>query len=271
MLKCQKIIDTGEAMIVDTHCHLDDVRYSEDIEAVLERAKAQGVERFIIPAADPKSLARAVSLAEGYDEIFFAVGVHPYDAKAYDRALFEPFVGHNKCVAIGECGLDYYRLPDSPEEVAKEKALQAEVFVDQIRWAKELKLPLIVHIREASADAQRLLEEHAGDAGGVLHCFNANEELLRLSGQNFYYGIGGVLTFKNAKKLVNVYPKIPKDRLLVETDAPYLTPHPHRGERNEPAYTRLILAKMAELSGLIEKELEAKIQENTYRLFSKLY
>ncbi len=257
-------------MIIDTHCHLDDKRYNEDMDEVLARAKEQGVDYFIIPGADPKTLQRAVALAEKYEEIYFAVGVHPYDAKDYDRAFLDPFVRHRKCVAIGECGLDYYRLPDSLEAVREEKALQKEVFLDQILWAKELNLPLIVHIREASEDSLTLLAEHAGEAGGVLHCYNANESLLRLSDRNFYYGIGGVLTFKNAKKLVNVYPKIPLDRLLIETDAPYLTPHPHRGKRNEPSYTALILSKMSELSAMKEEELALVTRLNSQKLFTKM-
>ncbi|MCF6207696.1 MAG: TatD family hydrolase, partial [Sulfurovum sp.] len=203
-------------MIVDTHCHLDDHRYDDDLQQVLKHAKQEGVHRFIIPGADPKTLTRAVEIAEQYDEVYFAVGVHPYDAAVYDRASLEPFALHPKCVAIGECGLDYFRLPESQKEIDEEKVLQKEVFVDQILWAKELGKPLIVHIREASTDALALLEAHAGEEGGVLHCYNANESLLKLSDRNFYYGIGGVLTFKNARKLINVFPKIPRDRLLIE-------------------------------------------------------
>jgi len=257
-------------MIIDTHCHLDDERYNDDIDEVLERAKEQGVERFIIPGADPKSLKRAVALAEEYDEVYFSVGVHPYDAQNYDKSFLEPFVSHPKCVAIGECGLDYFRLPDSEEEIVIEKELQKKVFIDQIEWAKELNLPLIVHVRESSEDSLALLEEYAGKVGGVLHCYNANEVLLKLANKNFYYGIGGVLTFKNAKKLINVYPKIPTNRLIIETDAPYLTPHPHRGKRNEPAYTRLVASKMVEISTIKEEELEALTTLNAKRLFSKI-
>jgi len=257
-------------MIVDTHCHLDDERYNDDIEEVLTRAKESGVERFIIPGADPKTLKRAVELSEKYDEIFFAVGVHPYDAENYRREDLIPFVLHPKCVAIGECGLDYYRLPKTEEEIAIEKLMQKEVFIDQVKWAKELNLPLIVHIRDSSSDCLDILEEYAGDLGGVLHCYNADESLLRLASKNFYYGIGGVLTFKNARKLINVYPKIPIDKLLIETDAPYLTPHPYRGKRNEPSYTRLVFYKMIELSGLDEKLLEKTIYNNVTKLFSKI-
>jgi len=258
-------------MIIDTHCHLDDERYVDDIAEVIERAKESGVERFIIPGADPTTLKRAVALAEEYEEIFFSVGVHPYDAKNYDKNFLASFVTHPKCVAIGECGLDYFRLPENEEEIAEEKALQKRVFIDQIEWAKELNLPLIVHVRESSDDSLTLLEEHAGSKGGVLHCYNANEVLLKLASKNFYYGIGGVLTFKNAKKLINVYPKIPTDKLLIETDAPYLTPHPYRGQRNEPLYTRNVASKMVEISSLEEIEIENITTNNAKKLFEKIY
>jgi len=254
-------------MIIDTHCHLDDTRYNSDLDRVLENAKQQGVEKFIIPGADPESLERAVAISEQYEYIYFSVGVHPYDAENYDRSYLENFVGHPKCVAIGECGLDYYRLPEMPEEIEAEKKLQKKVFIDQILWAKELQKPLIVHIRESSSDCLELLEVYAGDKGGVLHCYNADESLLKLSKRNFYYGIGGVLTFKNARKLIHVYPKIPLDRLLIETDAPYLTPHPHRGERNEPAYTIFVAKKMGELSSLSQDEIARITTKNAQRLF----
>ncbi len=253
-------------MIIDTHCHLDDLRY-EDIVEVLARAKDRGVDRFIIPGADPTTLERAIELSEKFEEIFFAVGVHPYDAKNYNREFLEPFVSHPKCVAIGECGLDYYRLPKEEDEVRREKELQKEVFIDQILWAEELGKPLIIHIRDSSIDSKEILEEYAGEQGGVLHCYNANEELLSLASKNFYFGIGGVLTFKNAKKLIEVYPKIPKDRLLVETDAPYLTPHPHRGERNEPLYTTFIIEKMSSLSDVSVESMEEITTNNAISLF----
>jgi len=254
-------------MIIDTHCHLDDDRYNDDIDSVLENAKQKGVEKFIIPGADPKTLERAVALSEQYESVYFAVGVHPYDAENYDKSYLEKYVNHPKCVAIGECGLDYFRLPEAEEAVEKEKAIQKEVFIDQILWAKEMKKPLIVHVRESSADCLELLDKYAGEEGGVLHCYNADESLLKLAKKNFYYGIGGVLTFKNAKKLINVYPKIPEDKLLIETDAPYLTPHPHRGERNEPSYTTFIADKMAELSSMTSEKIAIISTQNAQRLF----
>ncbi|MEA1954666.1 MAG: TatD family hydrolase [Campylobacterota bacterium] len=254
-------------MIIDTHCHLDDERYNDDLEEVLEQAKKVGVEQFIIPAADPKSLERAVEIVQKYDCVYFAVGVHPYDAENYDKSYLEKFVNHPKCIAIGECGLDYFRLPEDEAAIFTEKARQKEVFLDQILWAKALKKPLIVHIRDASEDCLALLDEYAGEEGGVLHCYNADESLLKLASRNFYFGIGGVLTFKNAKKLINVYPKIPQEKLLVETDAPYLTPHPHRGQRNEPSFTTFIIDKMSELSGITSREMAELTTQNSKKLF----
>ena len=254
-------------MIVDTHCHLDDPRYNDDLEEVLNRAKAAGVEKYIIPGADIATLERAVEIAETYSSVYFAVGVHPYDKEAYDRAILERYIEHPKCVAVGECGLDYFRLPEDAKEIEAEKAAQKEIFLDQIALANAYDKPLIVHIRDASADSLDILDAHAGEKGGVLHCYNADEQLLKLAPKGFYFGIGGVLTFKNARKLVNVFPKIPKEKLLIETDAPYLTPHPHRGERNEPAYCALVADKIGELSGMPRADVETLTTHNTHLLF----
>lgn len=255
-------------MIIDTHCHLDDDRYKDDLDEVLQRAKENGVEKFIIPGADPETLQRAVEISEQYSNVYFSVGVHPYDAQNYNRSFLEKYVNHEKCIAIGECGLDYFRLPENEDEIQAYKALQKEVFIDQILWAKELEKPLIVHVRDSGADSLEILDKYAGQKGGVLHCYNADESLLKLASKNFYYGIGGVLTFKNAKKLINVYPKIPEDKLIIETDAPYLTPHPHRGERNEPGYTKFVATKMSELSSMDLETLEDMTTVNANRLFT---
>ncbi len=255
-------------MIIDTHCHLDDARYADDLEEVLARAKAHGVIGMLIPGADPADLPRAQEIVERHPNIFFAVGVHPYHATEYDEERLLTYAVHPKCIAVGECGLDYFRLPESETEKEEEKRRQKEIFRAQIALAKRLNKPLIVHIREASADSRTLLIEEGAEAvGGVLHCFNASPALLDLADHGFYFGIGGVLTFKNAKKLVQILPKIPMERLLLETDAPYLTPHPHRGTRNEPYYTTLVAQKMAELLQIDQTALEARILENTCRLF----
>jgi len=209
-------------------------------------------------------------LAEKYDEVFFAVGIHPYDIDKFDEVIMEKYVNHPKCIAVGECGLDYFRLPEDEIEKAQNIKKQKEVFIAQIEFAKKVKKPLIVHIREASNDSRQILMDYnAKEVGGVLHCYNASEHLLPLAEHNFYFGIGGVLTFKNAKKLIEVLPKIPKDKLLIETVAPYLTPHPHRGERNEPYYTIFVAKKMAELLQLDEDEIQKLTTNNAKRLFKE--
>jgi TatD DNase family protein len=188
----------------------------------------------------------------------------------YNEEIMKKYVNHPKCIAIGECGLDYFRLPDDENEKAENIKKQKEVFIAQIEFAKKVKKPLIVHIREASNDSRQILVDYnAKEVGGVLHCYNASEHLLPLSEHNFYFGIGGVLTFKNAKKLVDVLPKIPKEKLLIETDAPYLTPHPHRGERNEPYYTVFVAQKMAELLGFNENEIQDLTTNNAKKLFKE--
>ncbi len=170
---------------------------------------------------------------------------------------------------MGECGLDYFRLEGSDEEKEREKKRQKEVFLSQIEIAKKYKKPLIVHIRDASRDAKEiLLSSGAEEVGGVLHCYNADEELLVLAKNGFYFGIGGVVTFSNAKKLLHVLPKIPLEKLLIETDAPYLTPAPHRGERNEPFYTTFVLKKIADLLEIKEEKIEEITTENALKLFN---
>ena len=188
----------------------------------------------------------------------------------YNEEMMEKYVNHPKCIAIGECGLDYFRLPEDEDEKIANVEKQKEVFISQIEFAKKVKKPLIIHIREASNDSRQILIDYnAKEVGGVLHCYNASEHLLPLSEHNFYFGIGGVLTFKNAKKLVEVLPKIPKDKLLIETDAPYLTPHPHRGERNDPYYTTFVAQKMAELLELSQEDIEDLTTNNAKKLFKE--
>jgi TatD DNase family protein len=224
----------------------------------------------LIPGADFDDLPQAVALAEKYTEVYFAVGIHPYDIDKFDEATMERYVNHPKCIAIGECGLDYFRLPEDEIEKAQNIKKQKEVFIAQIEFAKKVKKPLIVHIRDASNDSKQILIDYnAKEVGGVLHCYNASEHLLPLSDHNFYFGIGGVLTFKNAKKLVEVLPKIPKDKLIIETDAPYLTPHPHRGERNEPYYTLFISQKISELLEISDEEVQEITTNNAKKLFKE--
>ena len=256
-------------MIIDTHIHLDDERYRDDLDEVLNRAREGGVKRFIIPGADASTLCRAIEIAEKYDDVYFAIGIHPYDINSFDEENFSLHVEHKKCVAIGECGLDYFRLEGSDEEKEEEKLKQKKIFVAQIELAKKYKKPLIVHIRDASRDSKQiLLDNNAKEVGGVLHCYNADDELLSLANEGFYFGIGGVLTFKNAKKLVNILPHIPEDKLIIETDGPYLTPTPHRGQRNEPLYTTFVASKISELLEKPLKQIKETTTQNALKLFN---
>ena len=247
-------------MIVDTHTHLDNVKFKDDVDEVIKRAVEHGVKKFIIPAADPKDLKRAIELAEKYDDIYFGVGVHPVDIDKYEDRLLLDYINHPKCVAVGEIGLDYHWVKDS-----KQRKKQQDFFKKQIEIALKYNKPIIVHVREATEDTYKIIKEYP-KINGVFHCFNAAHQLLDFS-DRFYYGIGGVITFKNARKLVEVFPKIPRDRVLIETDAPYLTPHPFRGKRNEPMYTIYVRDKIADLWGIDSKEVEDITTKNAKRLF----
>ncbi len=258
-------------MIIDTHCHLDDASFRDDVDRVIQTAYEQGVQGIIIPGANSEDLSYAQDLSHRYSHIFFAAGIHPYHHEQYDEKILRSFLSNEKCIAVGECGLDYFRLPEDAVEKEIEKQKQQEIFVKHIELAKELKKPLIVHIRDANDDSKRLLLEHkAEEVGGVLHCYNASKHLLDLAQKGFYFGIGGVLTFKNAKNLVEVLPLIPKEKLLLETDAPYLTPMPYRGQRNEPVYTLLVAQKMSELLNISVTELHNLTSKNAFTLFKAL-
>lgn len=250
--------------MIDTHCHLDSEPFGLDLEKVIEGAKQKGVARFVIPGADITDLSRAIKIAEEYPEVYFAAGIHPYHLDTFDLDLIENALSHPKCVAVGECGLDYFRLPS--ENVEEYKAFQKQCLIQQIELALKWDKPIILHIREASNDTADILKEYP-TLRGVFHCFNADEILLQFS-DRFFYGIGGVLTFKNARRLVEVLPKIPKERLLLETDSPYLTPHPYRGERNDPQYIPLIAQKVSEVLKISQEEIILQIRTNAQKLFN---
>ena len=257
-------------MIIDTHCHLDDKRYIDDLDEVISRARENGVRGFVIPGADIEDLDRAKEIAYRYEDVFYAAGVHPYNLDGYDKEILREHLKKSRCIAVGECGLDYFRLPEDEREKEEVKRKQKEIFKKQIELSFEFKKPLIVHIREANKDSFDILKSYGNfEQQGILHCFNASEMLLKLATDGFYFGIGGVLTFKNAKKLVEVLPKIPFDRIVLETDAPYLTPHPHRGERNEPFYTTLVAKKIAELLNLSYDEVCKITTYNAKRVFKE--
>lgn len=250
--------------IIDTHCHLDDEVFFDDLNEVLCHSFENSIDKIIIPAADTKDLPRAVELSELYEQVFFAVGTHPNVSESFDEKLLRSFITHKKCVGVGECGLDYFRLKAEDRD---EKERQKQIFIAQLELAAEFKKPVIIHCREATQDTYELVNAYKSKlVGGVFHCFNASELLLELK-DKFYYGIGGVLTFKNAKNLVNILNKIPKERLLIETDAPYLSPEPLRGKRNEPILTHFVATKMAELLKCDRNELIQICTQNSQKLF----
>lgn len=256
-------------MLIDTHCHLDNKAIKDDFDTVMQRAEDAGVKAFIIPAADPKDLKKAQTIAHGHDNVFFAAGVHPDHADEYDEAFLRSFLDDEKCIAVGECGMDFVRMPEDKDQSEKIKLRQKEVFAAQIGLANEYDKPLIVHIREATdASKQTLLEN--GAKNGVLHCFNASEHLIDLADHGFYFGIGGVVTFKNAKKIKQIVPRLPLDKIVIETDMPYLTPHPYRGKRNEPSYIPLVQQELSQLLDIEDQRMQEILLQNSVRLFKEL-
>lgn len=253
-------------MLFDSHAHLDDSRFDEDRDAVIKRAKEKGVQYILNPGADLNTSINAVSLAEEYDMIYAAVGVHPHDVKDMDEAtlgIIKSFTSKEKVVAIGEIGLDFH-YDHSPRED------QRKWFRRQIELAKEVKLPIIVHDREAHGEVFDILKEYkAGEFGCVMHCYSSSLELAReYVKRGIYISLAGPVTFKNAAKTYEVAKEIPLEWLLVETDCPYLAPIPYRGKRNEPAYVRQVAEKIAEAKGISFEKVAQQTNENARRLFN---
>lgn len=252
-------------MLFDTHVHLNAEQYKEDLEEVIERAQSEGVANMVVVGFDRPTIEKAMALVEKYDFLYAAVGWHPVDAidmTEADLQWIEELSAHPKVVALGEMGLDYY-WDKSPKEIQK------EVFRKQIALAKRVKLPIIIHNREATQDIVDILkEERAEEVGGVMHCFSGSEEVAKeCMKMNFYISFGGPVTFKNAKKVKEVAAEIPLERLLIETDCPYLTPHPFRGKRNEPAHVKLVAEEIALLKNLPFEEIASVTTENAKKLF----
>ena len=265
-------------MIIDSHCHLDDEAFDVDLDEVLSRCDENGIEKIVIPGADPLTLQRATQISQNFKNIYFAVGVHPDERTKFDENELIKFIQNPKCVAVGECGLDYFNMKErvAQDMIESEKEAQKQIFTAQINLAKRFNKPLIIHSRDANADMYEMLldafsasksEQNTQNFRAVLHCFNASKLLLELKKYEIYFGIGGVLTFKNAKNLVEILPQIPLDRILIETDAPYLAPMPHRGKRNEPTFTTLITAKIGEILNLPQGEIEEITTNNAKKFF----
>ncbi|WP_251554301.1 TatD family hydrolase [Neobacillus muris] len=252
-------------MLFDTHAHLNDEQYKEDLQEVIERMQEQGVSNVVVVGFDQPTIKRAMELAEQYEFIYACVGWHPVDAidmTDEDLRWIERLAAHPKVVALGEMGLDYH-WDKSPKDIQK------EVFRKQIRLAKKVKLPIVIHNREATADVVEILkQEGAEEVGGIMHCFSGSPETAKeCIDMNFYISLGGPVTFKNAKKPKEVAADVPLDKLLIETDCPYLAPHPYRGKRNEPAYVKLVAEQIAEIKGLTYEEVAEATTQNAKKFF----
>jgi TatD DNase family protein len=252
-------------MLFDSHAHINSDKFDNDREFVLNRAKSNGVGLIVNPGADLESSLAAVQLAEAHDYIYAAVGVHPHDASSMDPAVLdrlESLAQRDKVVAIGEIGLDFH-YDFSPREA------QRQWFVEQLRLARRLKKPVIIHDREAHEEIfSALRAERAFENGVLMHCFSGSAELARqYVGLGAYISIAGPVTYKNNRKTVEVVERVPLDRLLIETDAPYLTPEPHRGKRNEPMYVRHTCETIAKIRGISFEEAAEATLQNGLRFF----
>lgn len=255
-------------MLVDSHCHLDFDDFGEDIDDVVARAGANGVGAMVTICTHLSRFEGVRAVAERYDNIWCSVGVHPHEAGAEGQKAADALIelaGHPKVVGIGETGLDYY-YEHSPREA------QRESFRSHIEAARRTGLPLIVHSRDADAEmAEILREEYAtGPFSGVMHCFSSGPALAEAAlGIGFYISFSGILTFKSADEVRAIAQDVPPDRLLVETDAPYLAPMPNRGKRNEPSFVVHTAAQLAEVKGMSSADLAQQTTDNFFRLFSR--
>ena len=271
-------------MLTDTHCHLDFDKFDEDRQAVLGRALEAGVHRILIPALDYESSLAAIKLAESHPYVYAAVGFHPTDLEKFSNQAFEETKGlanHPKVVAIGEIGIDYFWVKER-----EERAFQLEALQMQLAWAASIQKPVVIHMREeedawfaqASVDLIRILGEWhreleaknhpLAEKPGVLHSYNGNLDTAQKAiSLNFYIGVTGPVTYKNAEEKRRIISQLPLERLLIETDAPFLTPVPHRGKRNEPAFVSYIADKIAEIHRTTREQVAQITAKNAANLF----
>lgn len=255
-------------MIFETHAHYDDDAFMEDAAELLPKMKDAGIEYIINASSDWKSLSAVKKLTESYNFVYGTVGIHPCDVANLTEERISQMISFgkkDKIVCVGEIGLDYYY--EEPE-----KNIQKKWFARQLEMAKELNLPIMIHSREASSDTLDILKsEVAKDLRGEIHCYSYSKETAReYLNMGYYFGIGGVVTFKNAKKLIDAVSYIPIDRILLETDSPYLAPEPFRGSRNCSLNLPYVISKIAEIKGISTEEVENITFENAKTLFTKI-
>jgi len=253
-------------MFIDSHAHLDDPRFNLDRQALIRTLKDNKIDLVINVGADEKSSRTTLDLANNHENIYAVVGVHPHSAKDLEKSGLEPIIQmakEKKVIAIGEIGLDYY-YDNSPRDI------QMKWFKKQLDLAIDLNLPVVIHSRDADKDTFDTIKEAVDKGGlrGIMHCYSGSVEMAREYMKiGFYISLGGPVTFKNARVPKAVAKEIPLDRLLIETDCPYLTPEPYRGKRNEPMFVRYVANAIAELRGLSIEEIAKVTTENTKRLF----
>lgn len=251
-------------MLFDTHAHYDDEAFDEDREALLGSMPEKGVALIVNPGCTVETSRQAVAMAEQYDYIYAAVGIHPENCGDFtdgDIDMLRTLAQHDKAVAIGEIGLDYYWEENPSRE------WQQMVLRKQMALAAELNLPVIIHDREAHADTLAIVKEFP-QVRGVFHCYSGSVEDARtLLKMGWMLSFNGAITFKNARKAPEVIAEIPMDRIMIETDSPYLTPVPHRGKRNDSGYVRLVAEKIAEIKGITPEEVEQITFDNGKRFF----
>lgn len=251
-------------MLFDTHAHYDDEAFSDDRDALLTAMPERGVGRIVNPGCTLESSAAAVALAEQYPHVYAAVGIHPEECGDFvptDIDALRQLAKKPKVVAIGEIGLDYY-WPENPSHEFQQMVLRA-----QLELAREVQLPVIIHDRDAHADTLTIVKEYP-EVRGVFHCYSGSVEMAReLIKMGWYLGFDGPLTYKNTRKAIEVAAEAPLDRILIETDSPYLTPVPHRGKRNDSTYVGYVCDKLAEIRGLSREEMERITWENGCRFF----
>ncbi len=250
--------------MIDTHTHINMIE-SISIEEILNNAKENGIEKVIVPSANPKDFPEIAELINKYDNVYGMLGVHPSDAKDWDDSLInqiKDLCNNKKIVAIGEIGLDYYWDKSFND-------LQKDVFIKQIKLANELNLPLDVHDREAHKDTFDILKQYNINSKVVMHCFSGSVEFAKeCVKEGYYLGIGGVVTFKNAIKMKEVAKHIPLEYIILETDAPYLTPVPYRGKENQPAYVKYVAEEIAKLKEISYEEVKNVTTSNAERIFN---
>jgi TatD DNase family protein len=251
---------------IDTHAHMEMSEYDNDRDEMVNRAINNGIEKIITIGIGKEECQAAIELAQRYPCVFAALGVHPHNAKVRDKQIFnfiKDCTQHQKVVALGEMGLDYYRNLSPKKE-------QVRCFHEQLSLAKELKLPVIIHSREAYQETLRILrQEKAWEVGGVMHCFSGDTKMaFACLDMGFYISIAGTITFKNATILREVVGEIPLEKIVIETDAPFLAPHPFRGKRNEPANVKLIAEKISQIKNVPLREVAQSTTNNAKTLFS---